>query len=113
MARAPQKVTRTAAVITEEPPARAAREPSRVRNTSELAETAHMSADTGTRRTINSGKAAPTEKVAADATAAWTGRAAKVSEMPSSSRPCAPSASCAVNWVATLDASSASSPRPT
>lgn len=70
MARAPQKVTRIAAVMTEAPPARAAREPSSARNKSELLETAHMSAADGTNRTITRGKAAPTENVTADAKAA-------------------------------------------
>ena len=108
-----RKVTRTAAVMTEAPPARPAREPNSARNKSELPETVHMSADTGAKRTIRRGRAAPTAKVPAEANAAWTGRAVRVSDMPSSSRACAPSASCAINWVATWEASSASSPRPT
>jgi hypothetical protein len=70
MAKAPQKVTRAAAMITEAPPTRAARDPNSARNTSELPETAHMSADTGTNRTIRRGRTAPTENVTADANAA-------------------------------------------
>src|SRR5512143_4030211 len=92
IAKAPQKVTRAAAVITEAPPARAAREPNSARNRSELPETAHMSADSGTNRTIKRGRTAPTEKVTADANAACTGRAVDVADIPSSSRPCAPRA---------------------
>jgi hypothetical protein len=70
MAKAPQKVTLAAAVITEAPPTRAAREPKSPRNNSEQPETAHMSAEIGTTRTIKRGMAAPTVKVAADANAA-------------------------------------------
>jgi hypothetical protein len=63
-------VTRTAAVITDAPPTRAAREPKSVRNKSELPATAHISAETGTNRTIKRGRAAPTENVTAEANAA-------------------------------------------
>src|ERR1700687_5302964 len=70
IANAPQKVTRAAAVITEAPPARAAREPNSARNESALPETPHMSADTGTKKPIKRGRTAPTEKVPADAKAA-------------------------------------------
>ena len=48
-------------------------------------------ADAGARTAASSGMAAPTANVAADASAAWTGRAACISVMPSSSRACAPS----------------------
>ena len=70
IANAPQKVTRAAAVITGAPPMRAAREPKSARNNSELPDTAHMSAEVGTNRTIKRGRTAPTEKVTADANAA-------------------------------------------
>jgi hypothetical protein len=70
MASAPQKVTRIAEVNTGAPPARAASEPSSARNNSELADTTHISADTGTKTTTSRGSAAPTEKVPADAKAA-------------------------------------------
>jgi len=70
MANAPQKVTRMAEVITGAPPARAASEPSSVRNNSELTETTHISAEIGTNKTTSSGRTAPTEKVPADAKAA-------------------------------------------
>jgi hypothetical protein len=57
-------------MITDAPPTRAAREPNSARNTSELPETAHMSAETGTNTTIKRGRTAPTENVTADASAA-------------------------------------------
>ena len=62
---------------------------------------------------INSGSAAPTAKLAADARAAWIGRALIASVMPSSSRACAPNASCFINCSATCVASAGSSPRVT
>jgi hypothetical protein len=49
-------------------------------------------------KTIESGSAAPTAKVDAEVSAAWTGRAVVTSEMPSSSRACAPSASFAISY---------------
>ena len=70
MAKAPQKVTRTAAVMTEAPPARAARAPNSARNTSELMKTAHISTDTGAKRTTRRGSAEPVENVTADVNAA-------------------------------------------
>ena len=70
IARAPQKVTRAAAVIAGAPPTRAAREPNNARSKSEKPETPHMSADGGINRTIKRGRAAPTEKVPAEAKAA-------------------------------------------
>jgi hypothetical protein len=50
-------------------------------------------------------------KVDAEVSAAWTGRAVVASEMPSSSRACAPSASFAISWSATWRASSGLTPR--
>ena len=47
--------------------------------------------------TAASGIAAPTAKLAAEVNAAWIGFALSVFEMPSSSRACAPSASCAMS----------------
>jgi len=70
MAKAPQTVTRAAAVITEAPPTRAAREPKSARNKIELPETAHISAETGTNRTTRRGRTAPTENVTAEVSAA-------------------------------------------
>jgi hypothetical protein len=40
----------------------------------------------GANKTTAIGKAAPTEKVTADVSAAWMGRAVVISEIPSSSR---------------------------
>jgi predicted Zn-dependent protease len=51
----------------------------------------------GSRAANSTGGAAPTAKDAADATAAWRGRARVSSWMPSSSRACAASASCAMS----------------
>ena len=70
MANAPQKVTRAAEVITEAPPARAAKEPKSMRNNSELTETTHSTADTGTRSATKRGKMAPIAKLPAEANAA-------------------------------------------
>ncbi len=86
IARAPQNVTRAAARNTGEPPARAAKEPNSARKHNELPETIQTSAEVGTKTTIRSGMAAPTANVAAEASAACTGRALRVSEMPNSSR---------------------------
>ena len=47
------------------------------------------------------GRNPPTEKAAPDASAAWTGRATVRSQIPSSSRAWAPSASRAINCPAT------------
>ena len=88
-------------------------EPNSARKTSELPETAHMSVDPGTKRTIKRGTAAPTEKVIGRRQCGLNRFAVDVIDIPSSSRPCAPRASCSINWVATLEASPASSPRPT
>ena len=57
--------------------------------------------------------AAPTMKLAAEVHAAWTGLAVVASEMPSSSRACAPNASFAMSCRATSRASVGSSPRLT
>ena len=87
--------------------------PSSARKAREATDTAIVRLPSGNRNTINSGMAAPTEKVAAEVRAAWIGRAWVNSEMPSSSRAWAPSASCAVNCVATWSASSGVRPRAT
>jgi hypothetical protein len=60
-----------------------------------------------------SGTIAPAANEAAEASAAWAGRAAIALVRPSSSRACAPIASWAVNWTATSDANLGSSPRLT
>ena len=51
----------------------------------------------GDSSTTSSGIAAPDAKVAAEVSAACIGRATVISEMPSSSRACAPSASLAIS----------------
>ena len=51
--------------------------------------------------------------LAAEVSAAWMGRALSVSEIPSSSRACAPRASWSMSCSATFFASSGSSPRAT
>lgn len=65
----------------------------------------------GTASTMAIGSTAPTANDAADASAAWTGRARSASVMPNSSRAWLASASCAVSSVATWSASSALRPR--
>ena len=70
IASAPQNVTRTAARNTDEPPVRAANEPRSARNSKELPETVHTSVEAGATTTRRSGMAAPTVKVAAEASAA-------------------------------------------
>ena len=56
----------------------------------------------GTSNTTASGNAAPTAKLIADANAACKGFAIVISEIPSSSRACAPRASCAMSFSATM-----------
>jgi len=51
----------------------------------------------GAKAARSAGRAAPTANEPADASAAWMGRARVNSWMPSSSRACAPSASCAIS----------------
>ena len=70
IASAPQKVTRTVALNTDEPPTRAAKEPRSARKNNELPDTVQTNAEVGTTRTSKSGMAAPTAKVAAEASAA-------------------------------------------
>ena len=83
---APQKVTRPIEGHTGDPPARAARKPSSARISRELPDTVRTRADTGSRKTSRSGRAATTTKDPAEASAACIGRALIVSVMPSSSR---------------------------
>ena len=94
-------------------PAIAAKKPSSARINKEPPETVQTRADTGTRRTSRSGRAAPITKLPAEANAACIGRALIASVMPNSSRAWAPRASLAINWVATCLASPVSSPRAT
>jgi hypothetical protein len=72
-----------------------------------------MSADVGSKKTPSKGRGAPAVKVVAEASAACTGLAANVSDMPSSSRACAATASWAISWVATVEARFSSRPRST
>jgi len=97
IASAPQNVTRTAATAMRAPPARAAIAPRIARNTSDSAQTSAITRSGGANAVTTSGSAAPAAKLAAEASAAWIGRGFSVSEMPSSSRACAPSASCAIS----------------
>src|SRR5450631_3007337 len=113
MASAPQNVTRIAPTVIPAPPARAASPPRMARNTSEVPETRGIRPAAGAMAVTRRGMAAPMAKLPADANAAWIGRARRVSEIPSSSRACAPIASWAINCSATCFASEGSSPRAT
>jgi len=86
IASAPQNVARIVPVATFAPPVRDAHPPKVARQTRDVADTKGMTSDRGTIAVTNRGTAAPTEKLMADAVAAWIGRALKVSEIPSSSR---------------------------
>ena len=79
------------------PPAQAPTAPSPASVTSEAKVTTGMIIPIGDRNTASSGMAAPDAKVTAEVSAACTGRATVMSEMPSSSRAWAPSASLAIN----------------
>ena len=77
----------------------------------DAAETVSGSESPRSTSTVASGKAAPIAKLAAEAAAACTGRAAIVSVIPSSSRKWVSSALCAVSSAATCSASVRLSPR--
>ena len=83
IAKAPQNVTRTVALSTLAPPIWAPIAPRNARKINEAAETAGISQAAGDRAAVDSGRAAPTAKVAAEVNAAWIGRAAVISDMPS------------------------------
>ena len=85
MAKAPQNVTRAVARRTFAPPALAPIAPRSARNTRDAAETTGMRLPVVDTKTANKGMAAPTEKVAADVSAAWIGLAVVISDMPSRS----------------------------
>jgi hypothetical protein len=70
IASAPQKVTLNAPRKMLAPPACAAHIPSAARKTSDRVETARITLARGTSTAVTSGNAAPTENVAADASAA-------------------------------------------
>lgn len=85
-ANAPQNVTRMVARRMFAPPAFAPITPRTARKASDAPETIGTSALLGDTTTISNGMAAPTENIAAEASAAWTGRATLISDIPSSSR---------------------------
>ena len=85
IASAPQNVTRAVAGRTFAPPALAPIAPKSERKTSEATDTIGTKMLAGETSTINRGMAAPTANVAADVSAAWTGRAVVICEIPSSS----------------------------
>ncbi len=70
IASAPQKVTRTAPVMIDAPPAFAARPPNTAKNISDDAATTDISCASGTAHAVNNGNAAPTVNVPAEAKAA-------------------------------------------
>ena len=113
IARAPQNVTRSVARRTLAPPARAPIAPRTARKAKDAADTMGTSALAGDTTTMSNGMTAPTENDAAEVSAAYTGRAVVISEIPSSSRAWAPKASFAVSWRATLRANALSTPRLT
>ena len=86
MANAPQNVTRVVARMMFAPPAFAPTAPSRARKPRDAMDTTGPRIRGGDTTTMSNGMAAPMENVAADVRAACTGRAAVISEMPSSSR---------------------------
>jgi hypothetical protein len=113
IANAPQNVTLVALRIIGVPPARAAKAPSRARKTSEVTNAARRRLVSGTKIVTKRGTTPPTKKQAADASAAWNGRARNSLDIPNSSRACALRASWAMSWSATFLASNGSTPRPT
>src|SRR5665213_924389 len=86
IARAPQNVTRAVARRMFAPPAFAPIAPRTARKPKDAANTIGTSAPGGDITTISKGIAAPTENDAAEVSAACTGRAVVISEIPSSSR---------------------------
>jgi hypothetical protein len=86
IASAPQKATRTAPLTIDAPPACAAVPPRITKVTSAVADETSVIQAEGASKTVAIGTRAPTMKAIAEARAACTGRARRVSEMPSSSR---------------------------
>ena len=111
MARAPREVTQIDALATDVPPARAAMPTKTARNNRDNKATTYTRCENGATQAIISGNAAPIVKVAADESAAWTGRALALSVIPISSRACVPNASCRISCSATMLAKPGSSPR--
>jgi len=100
-ASAPHNVTRSAPLAMLAPPARAATAPSNASTANDVALIHAAKPGPGTASATARGTAAPAAKLAAEASAACSGRAARAWQMPSSSRACAPSASCAISCLAT------------
>ena len=86
IASAPQNTTRMVGLKTSAPPVFAPIIPSKARKANDPTETTGSSHVDGERSVRMRGPAAPTENVAADASAACIGRAVLISEIPSSSR---------------------------
>jgi hypothetical protein len=86
IASAPQNTTRRAAFAMRASPALAPTAPRTTRNARDATDTVAVSKPAGVTSAINRGGTAPAENAAADARAAWIGRAAVISEIPSSSR---------------------------
>src|ERR1700680_2616728 len=100
IANAPQNVTRAVPRRTFAPPTLAPIAPRRARKHKDAADTMGTSAPAGDTTTMSNGIAAPTENDAADVSAACTGRAVVISEIPSSSRAWAVKASFAIScWA--------------
>lgn len=86
IATAPQKPTRRADFHTGAPIVWAATEPSSRRQISETPETMGVRPECGTSRGERTGRTAPNEDVPADANEAWSGRAIRALDSPSSLR---------------------------
>lgn len=113
IANAPQNVTRAAPTRTAAPPARAANAPKRAKNPNEIPATHAIREEPDTRTATMSGIDAPIAKLDAEASEAWMGRACGASQIPNSSRACAPSASWAISCSATCFARAGARPRAT
>jgi hypothetical protein len=86
IAKAPQKRTRIKPMVMLAPPVRADSAPRTARKTREAATTEEIKPALGAKAAVNRGMAAPMVKLAADARAACSGPAFRVSVIPSSSR---------------------------
>src|SRR5450830_867854 len=96
-----QKVTRTTPGVILAPPVLAATPPRTARAARVASTKRTIRLRSGVSNATANGNAAPTEKLAADAHAACKGRAVDKSEIPNSSRACAPMASCFISCCAT------------
>ena len=113
IASAPQDITRTVPHGTSAPPTFAPIAPRTARKPKDAADTMGTSAPAGDTTTMSKGMAAPKENDTADVSAACTGRAVVISEIPSSSCAWALKASFAISCWATCRARSLSTPRLT